>query len=67
VVTRVGRERPEFAPTVDAFIAAAEASGVRLEIVDVPNGHHSFDVVDDTDESRQAVQRAVDLVLDHLT
>jgi hypothetical protein len=35
----------------------------RLEIIDVPNGEHSFDLLDPTDESRKAVECAVDAVL----
>ncbi|MFC3960952.1 hypothetical protein [Nocardia jiangsuensis] len=30
-----------------------------IEVIDVPNGQHSFDVLDHTDESRAAVERAV--------
>jgi acetyl esterase/lipase len=63
VLTRVGRERPEIAATVEEFVTAARAGGARLEIVDVPNGRHSFDVLDDTDESRKAIERAFDAVL----
>jgi acetyl esterase/lipase len=63
VLTRVGREDPRIAATVEAFVAAAQACGARLEIIDVPNGQHSFDLLDYTDESRQAVERAVDAVL----
>jgi acetyl esterase/lipase len=63
VLTRVGGERPEIAATVEEFVTAARASGASLEIVDVPNGRHSFDVLDDTDESREAIERAFDLVL----
>src|SRR5215470_3841816 len=50
VLTRVGRERPAIADTVEAFIDGARACGARLTIVDVPNGQHGFDVADDTDE-----------------
>jgi acetyl esterase/lipase len=67
VLTRVGLERPDIAATVEAFVTAARSGGAQLEIVDVPNGHHSFDIVDDTDESRAAVRRAVDRVVGHLT
>jgi acetyl esterase/lipase len=63
VLTRAGRERPPVAATVEEFIAAARACGARLEIVDVPHGQHSFDVLDHTDESRNAVERAFDTVL----
>jgi len=31
--------------------------------VDVPDGQHAFDILDDTDESRAAIERALDLVL----
>lgn len=61
VLTRVGRESPAFAEGIAPFVAAAE--GGRLEVVDVPEGQHSFDVLDDTDESRAAITRAVDAVL----
>jgi acetyl esterase/lipase len=63
VLTRVGRERAEIAATVEAFVAAARAAGARLEIIDVPHGQHGFDVLDHTDESREAVRRALDAVL----
>ncbi len=63
VLTRVGLERPLIAATVEAFVTAAQACGARLEIIDVPNGQHSFDLLDHTDESREAVERAVDTVL----
>ena len=59
VLTRVGLEKPEIAETVAGFLAAAEGAGWPVEIVDVPHGQHSFDVLDHTDESREAVQRMV--------
>ncbi|WIM98654.1 alpha/beta hydrolase [Actinoplanes oblitus] len=61
VLTRAGREDVGVAGTVEAFVA--EAGKAELEIVDVPEGHHAFDVVDDSEESRGAVNRAMDLVL----
>jgi len=63
VLTRVGRERPDIAAGVEAFVEAARACSARLEIVDVPDGQHAFDILDDTDESRAAIERALDLVL----
>jgi len=57
VLTRVGRERPLLAGFVAEFVAAAAAAP--LEIIDVPDGQHAFDVLDDTDQSRAAVQAAV--------
>jgi acetyl esterase/lipase len=62
VLTRVGRERPQVAATVETFVAAAGACGARLEVIDVPHGQHGFDMLDHTDESRSAVERAIDAV-----
>ncbi|MEW1695417.1 dienelactone hydrolase family protein [Streptomyces sp. NPDC091278] len=66
VLTRAGREHPAFAATVEEYLAAAASSGAEVEIVDVPDGHHSFELVDRTDESRAAVERAMRAVLARL-
>ncbi len=58
LVTRVGREHPGFAAGVAEFLEAASD----VEVIDVPEGQHSFDIADHTDESRAAVRRAVEWV-----
>jgi acetyl esterase/lipase len=67
VLTRVGRERPQIAATVEAFVVAARDSGARLEIIDVPNGQHGFDMLDHNDESRRAVERGLAAVITAVT
>lgn len=67
VLTRVGLESPELQATVDGFLNRAAETGTAVEVIDVPNGHHGFDVADHTDESRHAVHAAADLVVEHLT
>lgn len=62
VVTRVGRELAERQVAVDAFLR--KATGV--EVVEVPDGQHGFDVLDHTEQSRDAVRHAADLVVGHL-
>lgn len=62
LLTRVGLEHPTFAEGVEEFLAAAGRSGVPVEVVEVPNGQHSFDVLDHTEESRAAVRRAISWV-----
>jgi acetyl esterase/lipase len=62
-LTRVGRESPPIAATVEAFTTAAGRCGAHLEIIDVPDGRHGFDMLDYTDESRQAINRALTAVL----
>lgn len=67
VVTRVGRELPEIAATVEEFLDASRNCGADVEVVDVPNGRHSFETLDPTEESREAVRRAMRSVMARLT
>lgn len=67
VLTRVGLEMPEIAATVEEFLDAAGSCGADVEVVDVPHGHHAFETLDPTDESREAVRRAVRSVLDRVS
>lgn len=67
VLTRVGQEGPDIAETVARFLAAAGDAEVPVEIIDVPHGHHSFDTLDHTDESRDAVQRMAARVIELLS
>jgi dienelactone hydrolase len=61
VLTRVGRENPDLAVGVQSFVDAAVKAN--LEIIDVPQGRHGFDTLDDDDDSRAAIRRAADAVL----
>ncbi|GIE83233.1 hypothetical protein Aph02nite_91830 [Actinoplanes philippinensis] len=65
VLTRAGLERPDVAEAVQEFVTAA--TDARLEVIDVPNGRHGFDMLDHTEESRTAVVQAFDSVLAHLS
>jgi len=62
LLTRVGRERAEVAATVEAFTAAAELHGVGIDVIDVPDGQHGFDMLDHADSSRAAVTEAMNSV-----
>ncbi|MFH9613580.1 alpha/beta fold hydrolase [Streptomyces pratensis] len=67
VLVRAGLETAAVAATVEEFLTAAHECGADVEVIDVPNGHHDFETVDRTDESREAVQRAMRTVLRRLT
>jgi dienelactone hydrolase len=64
ILTRVGLENPGIAGAVESFVTAATKAN--LAIVDLPDGHHSFETKDDNDESRAAIERAMGLVLANL-
>jgi dienelactone hydrolase len=66
VLTRVGRESASIQATVDAFLSSAASTATFVDIVEVPDGRHGFDMVDQTEASRRAVIEATDLVIDHL-
>jgi len=40
-------------------VAAADKANAHLDVIDVLNGHHGFDQVDSSDESRAAVRQAM--------
>ncbi|MFE5830922.1 alpha/beta fold hydrolase [Streptomyces sp. NPDC056488] len=63
VLTRAGREHQAIAETVEEFLTAAGKRGARVETVDVPHGRHGFELLDPTEESAGAVERAMAAVL----
>ncbi|HWU05849.1 MAG TPA: dienelactone hydrolase family protein [Streptomyces sp.] len=67
VLVRAGLEEASVAATVEGFLTAAHACGADIEVIDVPNGHHSFETADRTEESSEAVRRAMRTVLRRLT
>ncbi|MER6132940.1 alpha/beta hydrolase [Streptomyces sp. NPDC001815] len=67
VLTRAGLETPQIAATVEEFTTAAQETKTPVEIIDVPRGRHGFEIHEPTDESRDAVSRAMRTVLAHLT
>ncbi|MEV1026950.1 alpha/beta fold hydrolase [Streptomyces sp. NPDC050264] len=66
VLVRAGLESSAVAATVAEFVAAAEAGGAPVTVLDVPDGHHGFEGLDHTDSARTAVREAMRLVLKRL-
>ncbi|SEC14842.1 Dienelactone hydrolase family protein [Streptomyces sp. 2231.1] len=62
VLTRAGLEHPSFAATVRQFLDAATECGATVEVLDVPHGRHGFELLDHSEESRAAVERAMTAV-----
>ncbi|MEV0287307.1 nuclear transport factor 2 family protein [Kribbella sp. NPDC050820] len=63
LLSRAGLELEELAGPVAEFVSAG---GTALDIIDVPKGHHGFDMLDHTEESRAAVTKALDWAIAHL-
>jgi dienelactone hydrolase len=66
LVVRAGRDHPDLNRAIEAFLAAALAANLPVELVNHADGHHAFDTVDDTDESRRVIRRVLDFLGEHL-
>jgi dienelactone hydrolase len=66
VLTRVGRERPEYQATVDRLLERAGEVGAAVEVIDVSGGEHGFDAFAPELESLPPVITALDAVAKHL-
>ncbi|MCG5473236.1 dienelactone hydrolase family protein [Micromonospora sp. LAH09] len=66
VLTRAGRDIPPVLAGIDAFLPAATAHGWPIRVIEVPDGQHSFDILDHTPQSEAAAITARDAVLDLL-
>jgi dienelactone hydrolase len=66
LVVRAGRDHPGLNQTIDEFVSAAEQRGLAVELVHQPEGHHAFDVVDDSDASREVIDRVLAFLRGHL-
>jgi acetyl esterase/lipase len=47
-------------------VAAAAGRGLPVELVEVPDGHHAFDLLDDTNASRAAIRRVLAFLRERL-
>jgi acetyl esterase/lipase len=66
LVIRAGQDDPGLNRTIDDFVATAQQRGLAVELVHQPKGHHAFDVVDDSDASREVIERVVAFLRGHL-
>jgi acetyl esterase/lipase len=66
LVVRAGQDHPELNRTIDEFVSAAEARQLAVELVHQLEGHHAFDVADDTDASRQVIRYVLAFLRGHL-
>ena len=67
LIARAGRDDPALNASVDAFVTAALASGVTLELMNHPAGRHGFDILDDDDRSRAMIRRTVAFLRENLS
>lgn len=59
LIARMGQDIPGLNEAVDQFIMVAEQVGASVEVLHYPEGHHGFDIEDDTDQSRTIIQQTL--------
>jgi len=61
-----GRDRDETVAAMRRFAADALAAGAAIEVVQVPEARHAFDLVDDTERTREVLRRTLAFFHEHL-
>ena len=66
LVVRCGQDDEELNRSIDDFTNAAWDRELPVELLAYEDGHHAFEVADDTDESRQVLAQTVEFLKEHL-
>ncbi|MEO8658778.1 MAG: hypothetical protein ABI693_09920 [Bryobacteraceae bacterium] len=59
LLVRAGLDRPDMNRQLDAMAAAALSSNAPVRVLNHASGHHGFEVIDDTDETRAVIDEAL--------
>jgi acetyl esterase/lipase len=65
-VARAGLDDPWLNGSIDRFVRAALDNGATLDLLNHPEGRHSFDILDDVPRSKQIIRRTLAFLKDHL-
>ncbi len=66
LITRAGLDRPRLNESIDAFVAEALRLNLPIDLMNHPKGHHSFDVLDDDERTREIIQHTLAFLKRHL-
>ena len=61
-IARAGLDGPGINEPLDRFLAEAMAKNLSIEMMNHPDGHHSFDLLDADARSREIIQRALEFI-----
>ena len=62
LLARAGKDEDWILGSIDRFVAAANAKGVSLDLLTLPEEHHGFDISDDTPRSHEVIQTTLDFL-----
>jgi acetyl esterase/lipase len=66
LIARAGQDRAAINASIDAFIQAALAHNLDLDVMNHPTGRHGFDVLDADARSREIIRHTLAFLTDHL-
>jgi acetyl esterase/lipase len=66
LIVKAGRDNPWINTTVDRFVSRARDRHFDVQVLDHPQGHHAFDVIDDNDVSRARIKATIEFLRLHL-
>jgi acetyl esterase/lipase len=66
LIVRAGRDRPEINSGIARFLRIALEANRPIELINVAEGRHAFDMLDDMEDSRRAIRRAFAFALEHV-
>ena len=66
LIARAGLDRPQINESVDRFVLLALEKNADLELVNVPEGHHGFDIDDPGERTRQVLRRTLEFLRNRL-
>ncbi|HET9299202.1 MAG TPA: alpha/beta hydrolase, partial [Candidatus Polarisedimenticolaceae bacterium] len=66
LLARAGKDRPQMNAMLDQLATRAVQANAPWTLLNVPGGHHAFDVLDDTEESRTAIRTTLAFLESHL-
>jgi len=61
-IASMGHDHPKIRESVDRFVPAALGKNVTVTLSNDPQGHHGFDIEDDTEASRAVIRETMEFV-----
>lgn len=65
LLARAGLDSPGLNSGIARFVRLALEANRPIELINLPAGRHGFDLLDDTDDSRRVIRRALAFALEH--
>ena len=66
LIVRAGKDAPFINNSVDEFLREAIKQNINIEFINYVEGQHAFDVLDDSERTRQIIKRTLEFVKSHL-